>query len=110
MPRQELSALLPLAKQTMVATMTNERSQLRLTAPIVARLTARSRSWAWIHILAGDFGPAEQALGKPGRPFEVTLAGVESFCATQFTTAQIAAATNARTENARVREAEAYDA
>lgn len=70
---------------------------MNLTAPQVARLFARSRGWAWVRILAGEFGPARQAENRAGQPWIVTLEAVEAYAGVTFTPEQIAAATKTRT-------------
>lgn len=65
---------------------------IAVTAPQIARLLGRRRTWAWQRIRGGDFGPAVQATGMVGRPWLVDLAAVESFAGGKFSPEQLAAA------------------
>jgi hypothetical protein len=60
-----------------------------ITTPIIGRLFARPRLWAYEHLKAGDFGPA---VYQRGRADCVDLAGVETFAGQSFTPAQLIAA------------------
>lgn len=65
-----------------------------VTAPIIGRLTARPRLWAYRRIVAGRFGPVHR---RQGHALLVDLAGVEAATGTTFSPAQLAAAGVAHT-------------
>jgi hypothetical protein len=60
-----------------------------VAGPVIARLFARPRLWAYKRIKRGRFGPVVK---RRGRALLVDLAAVEAAAGTTFTPAQLAAA------------------
>lgn len=61
---------------------------MRVTAPVIGRLVARPRLWAFVQVRKGRFGLPR----RRGRALEVELANVERELGLKFTSAQLIAA------------------